>query len=36
MHRLRVPERFDIFYPIGDVEENGKTVSKPLAYNLDI
>ena len=33
---IPVHERFDIFYPLGDVEENGKTISKPLAYDLDI
>jgi hypothetical protein len=31
-----VRERFDIFYPTGEVEENGKTVSKTLAHDLDI
>jgi hypothetical protein len=31
-----VHERFDIFYPMGDVVEKGKTVSKLLAHDLDI
>ena len=31
-----VHERFDIFFPMKDVEEKGKTVSKLLAYDLDI
>ncbi len=31
-----VRERFDIFYPLGEVEEKGKTVSKILAYDLVI
>jgi hypothetical protein len=31
-----VHERFDIFYPMGDVVEKGKTISKLLAHDLDI
>ena len=31
-----VHERFDIFYPLEEVEEKGKTISKPLVYNLDV
>lgn len=31
-----VHERFDIFYPVGEREEKGKTVSKLLAHDLDI
>ena len=31
-----VHERFEIPYPLVEVEENGKTVSKPLDYDLNI
>ena len=31
-----VHERFDIFFPIDDVEENGKWVKKVMAHELDI
>jgi hypothetical protein len=31
-----VHERFDIFYPMKDVEEKGKTVSKLSAHDLDV
>jgi hypothetical protein len=31
-----VRERFDVFYPTEEVEENGQTVTKPQAYDLDI
>lgn len=31
-----VHERFDIMYPLTEMEVNGKTVSQPLAYDLDI
>jgi len=31
-----VKERFDILYPVDEVEENGKTLNKPSAYDLDI
>jgi len=31
-----VKERFDIMYPLDEVEENGKTVNKPSAYDLDV
>ena len=31
-----VHERFEIPYPLADVEENGKTLSKPAAYDLNI
>jgi hypothetical protein len=31
-----VHERFEIAYPLKDVEENGKTVSKPSSYDLNI
>ena len=31
-----VHERFDIFFPMKDVDEKGKTVSKLAAYDLDI
>ncbi len=31
-----VKERFEIFYPLEEVEVNGKTVEKPSAYDLDI
>ncbi len=32
----QVKERFDIFYPLEEVEADGKTVEKPSAYDLDI
>ncbi len=31
-----VHERFDIFFPLREVEEKGKTVSKLLAHDLNI
>ncbi len=31
-----VNERFDIFYPLEEVEQNGKTITRPQAYDLDI
>jgi hypothetical protein len=31
-----VHERFDIFFPMKDVVEKGKTISKLAAYDLDI
>ena len=31
-----VHERFDIMFPIEDLEENGKFISRPSAYDLDI
>ncbi|RII28879.1 MAG: hypothetical protein CXR31_03120 [Geobacter sp.] len=31
-----VHERFDIFYPLEEVEENGKTITRPQTYDLDI
>ncbi|HBA89721.1 MAG TPA: hypothetical protein DCZ75_17560 [Geobacter sp.] len=31
-----VKERFDIMYPLTEVEESGKTVNKPSAYDLDV
>jgi hypothetical protein len=31
-----VHERFEIPYPLGDVVENGKTVTKPTDYDLSI
>jgi len=31
-----VHERFDILYPVKDVKENGKTVSKPSAHDLNV
>ena len=31
-----VHERFEIPYPLVEVEENGKMVSKPLDYDLNI
>jgi len=31
-----VHERFDILYPVEEVEEKGKTISKPLVHDLDI
>jgi hypothetical protein len=31
-----VHERFDIMYPLTEVEVNGKTVNQPLDYDLDI
>ena len=31
-----VHERFDILYPFGDVKENGKTVNKQLAHDLNV
>ena len=31
-----VHERFEIPYPLVDVEENGKTVSRPSDYDLNI
>lgn len=32
----RVHERFDILYPMEEVKENGKTVSKPVDHNLNV
>lgn len=31
-----IHERFDIMYPMTEVEVNGKTINQPLAYDLDI
>ena len=31
-----VHERFEIPYPLHEVEENGKTVSKPVTHELNI
>lgn len=31
-----IHERFDILYPLTEVEENGKTINKPLVYDLNI
>jgi hypothetical protein len=31
-----VRERFDIFFPVEELEEDGKFVSRPSAYDLDI
>ncbi|ABB30778.2 hypothetical protein GeomeDRAFT_0851 [Geobacter metallireducens RCH3] len=31
-----VHERFDIFFPVDEVEENGKWVTKPTASELDL
>lgn len=31
-----VKERFDIFFPQEEAEENGKTVTKTTAYDLDL
>lgn len=31
-----VKERFDIMFPLTEVEENGKTVEKPSAFDLDV
>ncbi len=32
----RVHERFDILYPMQEVEENGKTVNRPVSTDLNI
>jgi len=32
----QVRERFDILFPLTEVEENGKMVAKPAANDLDI
>jgi len=32
----RVHERFDILYPMEEVKENGKTISKPVDHNLNV
>jgi hypothetical protein len=31
-----IHERFEILYPVEEVEENGKFISKPLVHDLDI
>ena len=31
-----VKERFDILFPVEEVEESGKTVNLPAAYDLDV
>lgn len=31
-----VKERFDIFFPVEEVEEGGKFVEKPTAHDLDV